>query len=104
LRDFIHVEDGVDGVLMTIDLIEDAGALNLSTGIYTSFMEFARMAAEICGYHPEVVGMLSKPSGVFARGGDCTKQQRCGFRFKISLREGIERAMACFDRPAPNAA
>lgn len=103
LRDFIHIEDCVDGVLLTMDRIDDAGALNLSTGIYTSFKEFARMAAEICGFHPEVVGMSDKPTGVFARGGDCTKQQSYGFRFKITFREGIERAMAYFDREAPNA-
>jgi GDP-L-fucose synthase len=104
LRDFIHIEDCVDGVLMTMDMIEDASALNLSTGIYTSFKEFARLAADICAYHPEVVGMSDKPTGVFARGGDCTKQQNCGFRFKIKFREGIERAIARFDRQAPNAA
>ena len=104
LRDFIHIEDCTDGVLITMDKIEDAGALNLSTGIYTNFKEFARTAAEICGYHPEVVGTADKPSGVFARGGDCAKQQINGFRFKITLREGIERALAYFDRQATNAA
>ena len=104
LRDFIHIEDCVDGVLMTMDMIDDAGALNLSTGVYTSFKEFARVAAEICAYRPEIVGMSDKPSGVFARGGDCTKQQSCGFRFKVTFREGIERALACFDQQAMNAA
>jgi GDP-L-fucose synthase len=98
LRDFIHVEDCVDGVLMTMDRIDDGDALNLSSGIYTSFKEFARIAAETCGYHPEVVGISDKPSGVFARGGDITKQQGYGFRFKTSFREGIERAMPFFDR------
>lgn len=98
MRDFIHVEDCVDGVLLTMDRIDGGGALNLSTGIYTSFREFARMAAETCGYHPEVVGMSDKPSGVFARGGDTKKQQSYGFRFKTTFREGIERAIAYFDQ------
>ena len=98
LRDFIHVEDCVDGVLRTMDRIDDGDALNLSSGIYTSFKEFARIAAETCGYHPEVVGISDKPSGVFARGGDTTKQQGYGFRFKTSFKEGIERVMAFFDR------
>ena len=57
MRDFIHSEDCVDGVLATLDKIHDGDALNLSTGIYTSFKEFARMAAECCGYSPEVVGL-----------------------------------------------
>jgi GDP-L-fucose synthase len=57
MRDFIHIEDCVDGVLATMDKIDDADAVNLSTGIYTSFKEFARMAAETTGYSPEVVGL-----------------------------------------------
>jgi GDP-L-fucose synthase len=98
LRDFIHIQDCVEGVLLTMDKVEDGGALNLSTGVYTSFKEFARMAAETCGYDPEVVGMSDKPTGVFARGGDIAKQQRYGFRYKIPFREGIERALAYLDR------
>jgi len=98
LRDFIHIEDCIDGIMLTMDKIDDAGALNLSTGIYTSFKQFAALAADICGYHPEVVGMSDKPTGVFARGGDCTKQQAYGFRFTKSLREGIERAFASSSR------
>jgi GDP-L-fucose synthase len=100
LRDFIHITDCVEGVVATMDKIDDAGALNLSTAIYTSFKEFAGLAAQICGYHPEIMGISDKPSGVFARAGDTTKQQSYGFRFNISLREGIERAMAYFDRQA----
>jgi len=93
MRDFIHIEDCVDGVLTTMDAINDGDALNLSTGIYTSFKQFARMAAEESGYQPEVIGMTDKPSGVFARAGDTTKQQACGFDHKISFRDGIRRAL-----------
>jgi GDP-L-fucose synthase len=100
MRDFIHIEDCVDGVLLTMDRIDRPDALNLSTGTYTSFKEFARMAAETCGDHPEIVGMSDKPSGVFARGGDTTKQRSFGFQFKTVFREGIERAMDYFDRLA----
>jgi len=100
LRDFIHIQDCVEGVMMTMDAIDNAAALNLSTGIYTSFKDFARAAADVCGFHPEIVGQSDKPTGVFARGGDTAKQQRYGFRYKISFREGIERAINYFDRQA----
>lgn len=96
MRDFIHIEDCVDGVLTTMDKVDDGGALNLSTGIYTSFKEFARLAAEVCGYSPEVVGLSDKPSGVFARGGDTAKQKAHGFTYQVGFREGIERAIAYY--------
>lgn len=93
MRDFIHIEDCVDGILQTMDLIDDAGALNLSTGIFTSFKEFARIAAKVCGYSPDVVGLSDKPSGVFARAGDTSKQKRFGFNYKIDFETGIKRAI-----------
>lgn len=93
MRDFIHIEDCVDGVLKTMDKIDNADALNLSTGIYTSFKAFARVAAEECGYFPEVVGMSDKPSGVFARGGCTEKQLQHGFRYTVDFRDGIRRAI-----------
>ena len=93
MRDFIHIEDCVDGVLTTMDKIDDGDALNLSTGIYTSFKQFARIAAEECGYKPEVVGLSDKPAGVFARGGDTKKQAEHGFQYSIEFRQGIRSAL-----------
>ena len=93
MRDFIHIEDCMDGIFTTVDKINDGGAVNLSTGVLTSFLDFARTAAEILGYHPEVKGSTDKPAGVHARGGDTTKQRQLGFVAKIAFREGIERAL-----------
>jgi nucleoside-diphosphate-sugar epimerase len=93
MRDFIHIEDCMDGIFTTVDQIDDGGAVNLSTGILTSFIEFATIAAELAGYRPEVKGMSDKPAGVHARGGDTTKQRQFGFTHKIDFRSGIERAL-----------
>ena len=98
MRDFIHIEDCIDGILATMDQIDDAEAINLSTGILTSFKQFARWAANTCGYAPEIRGTLDKPAGVFARGGDTGKQIRLGFRYAIDFRTGIERAIAAYSR------
>lgn len=94
MRDFIHIDDVVRGVAMTMDQINDASALNLSTGQLTSFRSFARTAAVLCGYDPLIRGMSNMPEGVFARGGDITKQGGLGFRAEISLENGIARLLA----------
>ena len=99
MRDFIHIEDCVDGVLATMDKIDNADALNLSTGIYTSFKQFARIAAEVVGYSPEVIGLSSQPAGVFARGGCTVKQAAYGFTSSVSFEEGIRMAVARFMIP-----
>lgn len=96
MRDFIYIEDCVDGVLATMDAIDDGAAVNLSTGLYTSFKQFARLAAEVVGYAPEVVGLSDKPSGVFARGGDTAKQAELGFEASTSFEEGIRKAVGLY--------
>jgi nucleoside-diphosphate-sugar epimerase len=94
MRDFIHIEDCVEGVLTTMDQIDDGDALNLSTGILTSFKHLAKLIANQAGYDPEITGMVDKPEGVFARGGSTTKQRKLGFTSSIELQEGIRRALA----------
>lgn len=97
MRDFIHVEDCIDGILATMDAIDDASPLNLSTGRWTSFREFVGMAADVLGFAPEVVGTSDRPEGVFARAGDTAKQRAYGFEPRIELRTGIERALRFLD-------
>jgi len=93
MRDFIHIEDCITGVLTTIDKVDNGDAVNLSTGKFTSFIEFARLAAELFGYSPEIVGTSSKPEGVFARAGDTQKQKDLGFTYKIEFEKGIKLAL-----------
>ena len=98
MRDFIHIDDCVEGVLKTMDQIDDGGALNLSTGIFTSFIDFARMAAQQAGFRPEVKGMSDKPAGVHARAGDTAKQKRLGFIYTIDFQDGIKRALEYYSK------
>lgn len=98
MRDFIHIEDCVRGVIATMDKIDDGDAINLSTGLYTSFIDFARMAAELSGYKPEVRGMSGQPAGVHARGGDTTKQRSLGFTHTIDFHTGIARALDYYEK------
>jgi GDP-L-fucose synthase len=79
MRDFIYIDDCIEGVLSTMDKIDDGGAINLSTGIFTSFAQFAKLAANLAGYDPVIRGMSTRPEGVFARGGDTQKQASLGF-------------------------
>ena len=93
MRDFIHIDDCVAGAVKMMDKIEDGSSVNLSTGVYTSFIEFASLAARLCGYSPEVRGMSDKPAGVHARGGDTTLQRALGFTPTIEFATGVGRAL-----------
>ena len=94
MRDFIHISDCVTAILDSMGKVDDASAVNLSSGELTSFKEFARMAADIVGYSPQINGTSTKPEGVFARGGETSLQQSLGINHRVTFREGIERGIA----------
>jgi GDP-L-fucose synthase len=96
MRDFIHIDDCVAGILGTMDKIDDASALNLSTGRLTSFIEFVKMASGLLGFDPVVVGTSNTPEGVFARGGDTALQEKYGFTAQTSFEQGIAKALEYF--------
>ena len=98
MRDFIHIEDCVKGVISTMDKIDDGSPINLSTGKFTSFKEFVNLGCSILGFEKEVVGTSDKPEGVFARGGDTKLQNDLGFFAKIEFKSGIEEALKFFDK------
>ena len=97
MRDFIHIKDCVKGVIQTMSQVDDGSAINLSTGILTSFKEFASLAANIVGYKPDIFGNSTRPEGVFARGGDITLQKSLGFTPSINFEAGLKNALNYFE-------
>jgi len=93
IRDFIYIEDCVTGVMSTMDKVNDGDALNLSTGINTSFTDFVRTATGLLGYSPTINPLSDKPEGCFARAGDTKKQAEFGFKYTVPFEEGIKKAL-----------
>jgi GDP-L-fucose synthase len=77
-------------------MIDNGDALNLSTGVATSFHDFALMATSILNYYPNIVGDSSKPSGVTSRVGNTDKQISYNFKTKITFEEGIKECINYF--------
>ena len=97
-RDFIYIDDCIEGIYKTMDQIDDGSAVNLSTGKLTSFIDFARQACNILGFNPKIQGTESKPEGVFARGGDTNKQKKLGFQHTTAFNDGIKKALIFFEK------
>lgn len=93
MRDFIYIDDCVDIVLATMDHIDDGSPLNLSTGIFTSFIDLMQIVSRLAGKSLTFKTAPDKPEGVFARGGDTTRQIALGVRPTLSLEEGIARTL-----------
>jgi nucleoside-diphosphate-sugar epimerase len=89
VRDFIHIEDVVNGALAGCEAgIETA---NLCTGRATSFLDLAAIVTAVAGYTPTLKTLSDEPVGVAYRVGDPTYMETF-YKPAISLEEGVERA------------
>ena len=91
VRDFIHIQDIVEGALA--GCLADIQIANLCTGIPTSFNDLAALVSKVAGYSPAIEHLPSEPVGVHYRVGDPTFMKTF-YKPQISLLEGIERAFA----------
>lgn len=90
-RDFIHIEDIVNAVMVAVDE-GITGPINLGWGRSTSFLELAQMCMDAVGYKGEIVTRPEKPVGCMHRVSDNTKMLSF-YTPKITLEEGIDRAV-----------
>lgn len=90
-RDFIHIDDIVDGTLAVIKKADNV-TVNLCTGVATSFNELAEQMFDISGFRPEIKHLTSEPVGVIHRVGDPTYMHTF-YEPKISLEQGIIRSL-----------
>jgi len=99
VRDFIHIDDIVAGILGLVRLGLD-GPVNLGTGIATTSLELAELVIAGIGddYHPQVQLRPDKPVGVAYRVADTRVADKLGLAVTVGLGAGIMRALE--DRPA----
>jgi nucleoside-diphosphate-sugar epimerase len=90
VRDFIHVDDVVNGMIAMAEQEID-GPVNLCTGRAASLNELITMAAAEAGYSPQVEH-LDKTEGLPYRVGDPAKLHEF-FKPEISLEQGIQRGL-----------
>jgi nucleoside-diphosphate-sugar epimerase len=99
VRDFIHIEDIVECVLSSYQHIASASPMNLGTGIATSFSDLAMlMSAELGFTKPKIKILSGMPQGVMYRVGDPHREESQGCKIRISLKEGIRRAIDLLKR------
>ena len=89
-RDFIHIDDVVEGVLSTVDRLMPGEVLNLGTGRGVSFKELANMACDILKHPAKVINDATKPEGVYRRVADPYKFRNM-YEPKVWLEQGILR-------------
>jgi nucleoside-diphosphate-sugar epimerase len=91
-RDFVHIDDCIDCIMMAMDNIHDGSAINIGSGRLTSFLDIIELMTKFAGYNPEIRPLLDKPVGVHSRYSDMTYvSDRFNWKPKVSLEEGMRR-------------
>ena len=92
VRDFIHISDIVDAVMVMVGEGID-GPVNLCSGVTTSFNDLAELVCASARYVPELRHVVGAPVGVRYRVGE-PSLLRSFFTPRVSLEEGVARALA----------
>jgi GDP-L-fucose synthase len=101
-REFLFVDDCVEGLRLAAERYDGPEPVNIGTGVETSIREVAEVIAEVVGYEGSIVWDTSMPNGQPRRSLDASRAKELfGFEAKTGLREGIERTVAWYREAAP---
>jgi GDP-L-fucose synthase len=96
-REFLYVDDCVNGLVLAAERYDGSEPVNLGTGVETSIRETAGLVAELVGFEGEIVWDHSMPNGQPRRRLDASRAADLfGFRAEVPLREGIARTVAWY--------
>jgi GDP-L-fucose synthase len=101
-REFLYVDDCVEGLVLAAERYEGADAVNLGTGVETTIRDLAETIADITGFEGEIVWDTSMPNGQPRRSLDASRAEELfGFRARTALRDGLVRTVEWYRAQAP---
>lgn len=102
LREFLYSEDMADACIFLMETYEGNDFFNIGTGKEITIGDLAEMIKKIVGYEGELVFDKSKPDGTPRKLLDVSKLERAGWKYKVGIREGIEKAYTWFRQNSIN--
>ncbi len=99
VRDFIYVDDVVDGVMTVVEKNPTARAYNVATGKGTTVKELVETITDIYGYSPKFNYDSTKPTMIPIRLVDVSRiKNELGWESKYNLRAGLEKTIEWFNK------
>jgi GDP-L-fucose synthase len=96
-REFLYVDDAVEGIVLAAERYDGAEPVNLGSGTEIAIRDLVELVADLTGFEGEVVWDETKPNGQPRRNLDVTRAERLfGFRAQTDFREGLERTIAWY--------
>jgi GDP-L-fucose synthase len=96
-REFLYVEDAVEGILLAAEQYEGSHPVNLGTGEEISIRNLATSIAAEVGFAGQIQWDTSKPNGQPRRCLDVSRaKQLFGFQARHGLRDGLKKTVQWF--------
>ncbi len=89
LREFMHADDLADACLFLMSNFDEAGFVNVGTGVDLTIRDLSEMIKKIVGYEGDIIQDTTKPDGTPRKLMDVSKIHAMGWQHQISLEEGI---------------
>jgi len=101
-REFLYVDDAVEGLVLAAEHYDGAEPVNLGTGAEISIRELAQLVADVTGFDGRITWDRSMPNGQPRRSLDSSRAEELfDFRARTPLREGLERTVAWYRSASP---
>ena len=90
-REFLYVDDLADACVFLMNVYSGSEIVNIGTGEDVTIAELATAVSIVVGYEGGVHFNTSMPDGTPRKLMDVSKLERIGWKYKTSLKEGIEK-------------
>jgi GDP-L-fucose synthase len=100
-REFLYVEDAVEGLVLAAERYDGAEPVNLGTGQEIAVRDLATLIAELTGFDGQIEWDTSMPNGQPRRQLDVTRARELfGFEARTELRDGLARTITWYREQA----
>jgi GDP-L-fucose synthase len=96
MREFLHADDLADACYFLMQQYNEEGFVNIGVGEDITIKDLALLIKDIVGYTGTIEHDLSKPDGTPRKLMDVNKLHSLGWKAKIGLKQGIEKAYQDF--------
>ena len=98
IRDFIYVDDLVDGLLYMVENYAVADPVNIATGTPTNVKMLAKTITDSYEYQPSFYFDETKPTMIPRRLVDIKKATELGWKAKYDLQDGIKKTVKWYQK------
>jgi GDP-L-fucose synthase len=89
-REFLHVDDASEGIILATERYNDSAPVNIGAGAEIRLKDLAQLIARLTGFKGEIVWDHSKPDGQPRRMLDTARaEQLFGFRARVPFEDGL---------------